>query len=66
MPNREKKLARARMIAMHFYYNTVNPSNSEIGRKFNRHPSTVLHAIRKIDQNFEEYYSDLKAIRAML
>jgi len=50
-PRRSRSLARPRQIAMYLAKKHTTKSLPEIGRKFsNRDHTTVIHAVRKIDQ----------------
>ena len=50
-PRRSRSLARPRQIAMYLAKKYTSKSLPDIGRKFsNRDHTTVIHAVRKIDQ----------------
>ena len=50
-PRRSRSLARPRQIAMYLAKKYTTKSLPDIGRKFsNRDHTTVIHAVRKIDQ----------------
>ena len=50
-PRRSRSLARPRQIAMYLTKKYTTNSLPEIGRKFsNRDHTTVIHAVKKIDE----------------
>lgn len=51
MRNNSRGIALPRQVAMYLCKKLAGASLSEIGRKFNKHHTTVLHSIRKIEGN---------------
>lgn len=49
--NRVPEFSHPRMVAMYFCYEYTGLSSTGIGRRFNRHHTTVLHAYKKINGN---------------
>lgn len=50
-PIRSKNIVRARSLAMYVYRNVVGASYQQIGLRFGRDHSTVIHAIKKIEKS---------------
>ena len=54
-PRRSRSVARPRQIAMYLAKSITSRSLPEIGRKFGgRDHTTVMHAVKKIEQKFDE------------
>ena len=51
---KNRNTAEARQVAMYLIRNMTNLSLPEIGREFDRDHTTVLHAIRKIEQQLNQ------------
>lgn len=49
-PSRFGNIVRARQVAMYLCHKLVRISLSDIGRRFDRDHTTVLHAVRRINQ----------------
>ena len=52
--NNARLIARPRQVAMYLCKRLTKASLSEIGRYFKKHHTTVLHSIRKTEQNLEK------------
>ena len=66
-PRREAKTVRWRHIEMFLLKSRTNLSFPEIGRRMGgRDHSTVLHGVRKVEANFNQYASDIAKCEALL
>ena len=69
-PRRARSVARPRQIAMYLCKQLTSRSLPEIGRKFgNRDHTTVMHAVRKVDElkSIDSSFSDdVELLRRML
>ena len=64
-PNQTSPIKRARHIAMYVARLMTPKSLEQIGRQFDRHHTTVMYAIRQIDQrinNDADLYRDVRAV----
>lgn len=52
---RQRKYVYPRALAMYLAYRDLDKSCTQIGRFFNRDHTTVLHAIRQVEQHPEKY-----------
>ena len=61
-----RHVAHPRQIAMYICKMRTRASLSEIGRAFDRHHTTVLHSIRKIERNIEKDKELLDSVTALI
>jgi chromosomal replication initiation ATPase DnaA len=71
MDNRSqiRRQTAARQVAMMLAWQMTRHSKSRIGDFFDRHPSTVIYAIRTVEQRMSwdlEFRADVEALREAL
>ena len=67
---RSRQIARPRQIAMYLAKNLTSMSYPEIGKRFgNRDHTTIMHAVRKIEELMEQDTSmchDINLLKSLL
>lgn len=66
---RTQDLARTRQVAMHLAARTTSFPSTVIGRRFRRDPTTILHAVKRVEwlrRCDAEFAADLAVLENML
>jgi hypothetical protein len=66
--DRRRRIVRARQVAMYLSCELTQHSIAEVGRRFNRDHTTVLHALKKVEEGMDDrkFNGDIALLRTKL